>query len=446
IEVVLDVWDLKEGQDKYVFMEKMILDESISNVLVVCDPEYSEKADKRVAGVGTESQIISQEVYERTEQTKFIPIVCDFSEEGTPSLPKFLRNRIWIDFSSSEAVNKNWERLVRVLYGKPDKVKPELGSPPFYVLENSSAPSDPTISKYSVLRNAVLEGKPGLSGYRTEFLGSCLSLAEQFRVQSEPKYKVDGKRILEDCAKFKLVRNHLVNWMLLEGQHLPEEEMIDIYTELLENLLSVAARPIGISSWNETWFEAQQLAVYEIFLYGVACLLKCNALKVLNHVLTTNYVVPETMRTDQGHFRNFGVYNGHSELLQEALAPAGKRLLAPAGELVKIQADRSDIQFSQIMESELLVLMMSFISEDTYWYPNTLHYLSHNRPPMLFLRAAQRRGFAKLQAISGVRSAQELRDKVKAGQRAYSSNTWRDFRMGRSFWESMNMDNLDALN
>jgi len=63
VEVVIDVYDLQEGQDKYVFMERMVTDESVSHVLVFCDNEYQSKADERKAGVGTESQIITQEIY-----------------------------------------------------------------------------------------------------------------------------------------------------------------------------------------------------------------------------------------------------------------------------------------------------------------------------------------------------------------------------------------------
>ena len=61
IEVVLDIYDLKEGHDKYAFMERMVTDETVTHVMIVCDKIYTEKADARKAGVGTESQIISKE-------------------------------------------------------------------------------------------------------------------------------------------------------------------------------------------------------------------------------------------------------------------------------------------------------------------------------------------------------------------------------------------------
>jgi hypothetical protein len=73
VEVMLDRWHLKPGHNKYVFMERSVTDATISKVLVVCDRAYAEKADERKGGVGTETEIISAEVYKKVSQEKFIP-------------------------------------------------------------------------------------------------------------------------------------------------------------------------------------------------------------------------------------------------------------------------------------------------------------------------------------------------------------------------------------
>src|SRR5690348_88423 len=90
IVVVLDKWDLKEGQDKHKFMEQMVHDPAINKVLVVCDRGYQTKADDRKGGVGTETQLISKEVYENTDQEKFIPIILEYDETGKPCIPHFM--------------------------------------------------------------------------------------------------------------------------------------------------------------------------------------------------------------------------------------------------------------------------------------------------------------------------------------------------------------------
>jgi hypothetical protein len=90
VAILLDQWDLSEGQDKYAFMEKMVTDASVSHVIIFSDETYAKKADERKSGVGTESQIISREVYEKVDQRKFIPVVCQRRDDGEPWLPVFL--------------------------------------------------------------------------------------------------------------------------------------------------------------------------------------------------------------------------------------------------------------------------------------------------------------------------------------------------------------------
>jgi TIR domain len=97
IDVVLDRWDLKPGQDKFVFMEQMVTNPEIKKVLVMCDKRYVERADSREGGVGTESTIISQEVYNQVNQEKFIPVVTERGPDGEAYLPAFIKSRIYID-------------------------------------------------------------------------------------------------------------------------------------------------------------------------------------------------------------------------------------------------------------------------------------------------------------------------------------------------------------
>lgn len=68
VDVIVDYKDLKLGNDKYAFMERMVSDESVSKVLIVCNRTYKEKADERNGGVGDESAIITPKVYGNTNQ------------------------------------------------------------------------------------------------------------------------------------------------------------------------------------------------------------------------------------------------------------------------------------------------------------------------------------------------------------------------------------------
>jgi hypothetical protein len=89
INVVLDKWDLREGQDAIKFMEAMVVDTEVTKVIVVSDKHYAEKADNRKGGVGAESQIMSPEIYKQTDQTKFVAVLSELDPNGAPYLPTF---------------------------------------------------------------------------------------------------------------------------------------------------------------------------------------------------------------------------------------------------------------------------------------------------------------------------------------------------------------------
>ena len=82
VDIVIDKWNLKEGQDKFNFMETMVKSKDIQKVLIILDRKYSEKAEQRAGGVGTETQIISPKIYGDVSQEKFIPIVSEKDENG----------------------------------------------------------------------------------------------------------------------------------------------------------------------------------------------------------------------------------------------------------------------------------------------------------------------------------------------------------------------------
>ena len=76
VNVILDKWDLKEEDDANAFMERMVANNSVNKILIVCDRKYAEKANNRSGGVGTETQIISAKVCDSVKQSKFVLVVA----------------------------------------------------------------------------------------------------------------------------------------------------------------------------------------------------------------------------------------------------------------------------------------------------------------------------------------------------------------------------------
>ncbi|WP_204407861.1 SEFIR domain-containing protein [Brevibacillus laterosporus] len=127
VDIKLDKWDLKEGQDIYAFMESMVKAEETDKVLIICDKGYKERAESRKGGVGTETQIISPEVYSDVNQEKFIPIVSERNDDGEDYVPTYMRTRLHIDLSFEDRFEEGFERLLRNVYKRPLYQKPALG-------------------------------------------------------------------------------------------------------------------------------------------------------------------------------------------------------------------------------------------------------------------------------------------------------------------------------
>ena len=447
IDVILDVFDLKEGHDKYSFMERMITDSAVTHVLIISDQKYTEKADSKAAGVGTESQIISSEVYGKVDQSKFIPIVCEFGLDRQPYLPIYMRSRIWLDFSSDESVNQNWERLVRLLHGKPAFRKPQLGKPPAYLDADTTAPISPLTSKLASVKQALVNGSKSSRPARTDFLANCIEFAEAFRLKSDPQMDNEqlAKKIVSDSNELRTLRNAIIDWVLAETTQAEEENFKDDLFEFLEQLLEVKSRPVNMNRWGTAWFDAPALFVYETFLYIVAALLKNRRFLLLHEVLSGSYIRPLSDRSSMRPFENAGAFYAHSEILQIALATGNRRFLSPAAELIKRQADRNDLAFGRIVEAELLVFLFSITTGALRWWPQTLHYASQS-DFTFFVRAAQHRHFLNLATVIGIKDVEELKRKAKEGYEGSGISRSSDFFMsGSTPWAQLNVDAFDSI-
>lgn len=435
----MDKFELREGNDKNAFMERMVTDSSVTHVLVFIDKKYVEKANARKAGVGTESQIISQEVYAKVEQSKFIPVFCEVSDTGEPLLPIFLKSRIGIDFSSDEAVNKNWEQLIRLLYGKPLFEKPVPGKPPEYITAENAAPASPFVGKLSVLRQAMLHGQRNLKPYRRDFLASVVAYADSLRVRTQPDLDKLPENIVETYRKLVPARNAIIDWVLLEAES-KSEGFEESLIGLLEQLLELKGRAKEVNTWNDGWFGAHVTFVYESFLYCVAALLKAENLPALHLVLFGHYLIPEQERSGRDAFTDFSSFYGYLQGINRQLDEK-MQYHSQAVELMKRHADRPDLPFHALTEADAVCLLASII-QNVEWYPQTFYYLGYGGSLPFFTRLAQHRHFIKLTTITGM-SDDELRTKVAEGRDRLKTRQWGRFNASPS--GVLNFDKWDTL-
>ena len=128
VNIILDRWHLRKGQDKTYFMETSVTKSNF--VLIVCTPDYARKANERIGGVGYEAMIITSKLAQNILQVKFIPVLR--AGDWDSALPTWLQSRIGTDLKGEPYSEEQYEELLRELHGAHLK-PPPLGPKPAFL-------------------------------------------------------------------------------------------------------------------------------------------------------------------------------------------------------------------------------------------------------------------------------------------------------------------------
>jgi len=96
------------GSDLNAFMEQLVT--KADRVLLILTPKYKEKADKRENGVGYESVLISSQLYQDQDTSKFVPIIR--KGDVKESYPLFLGNRKGLDMRNDSCYEGQLKMLI----------------------------------------------------------------------------------------------------------------------------------------------------------------------------------------------------------------------------------------------------------------------------------------------------------------------------------------------
>lgn len=301
VDAILDKWRLKPGQDKYAFMESMVTDPSVVKVLVLCDRQYQEKANKRTGGVGTESQIISQELYSKVQQTKFIPVVCERGEKDEDFLPVFMKGRIYVDLSSDERYGEGLDELLRQVFDQPLYPEPLLGeAPAFLKLEGSGLAMAKELA--AALR-AIKEGKANREGLEMLFVRSVVSEVNRQYVRPDGKDGYD-EEIYQAILNTKGLRDQVSEYVdTLVSFSGDEPKTLKSCIYLIEQMGQQFGPPIENGRYMEAWADLYRFFALETVLLVTAALLRHERWQSLRYFLKYPYLV----RTDHSGLRTVDI-------------------------------------------------------------------------------------------------------------------------------------------
>lgn len=371
INTIVDIYDLQLGQDLPYFMEQI---KKVDKVLILMGKVYMEKANDREGGVGTETQIISNDVYKDVEQTKFIPIVVNKDEMGNVYLPYYLEAKLYTDFSDDNSFAKNMEELVRQIHKLPKRVKPTVSEPPqFLVKQNTNL--------------GILSLKDDLSFEDLAF--AVLKEMEKIKCTHDEYENGKDESIIKRIDESKEIRDYFLKKLC---------RMLEDKSVNAEDLVSFLEKAYGITTaFKEgTYYDSQNDSCHfflqEIVIYIVAILYKKRMFKMIYQVMKTTYF-PDSIRPyirDGIRLENF--YH-HLESLEYRNTRLNLRRRSLHADLLMQRASIKDIDinFDDVRLSDNLILMLSewFFKQEgnyIYWYPVTIVYASYGYDECLQLR------------------------------------------------------------
>ena len=288
VHVIIDKWDLKEGQDSYSFMEKMVSDTEIQKVLIISDKKYADKANGRDGGVGTETQIISAEVYKNRQQEKFVAAVVERDETGEAYLPVYYKSRIYIDFCEPENYADSFEKLLRWIYDKPLYKRPPIGKQPAFLNERDDIALGTSFLSKRVLLG-LKEAKPYVNGAIEEYLVTLSTNIEVLKINCKPEEYDD--KLIEKIDAFIPYRNEFIQICISICQY-SDDIKIDKFYHFFEKLIPYFKKH-GTGSFYEHEFDVFKFIAYELFLYYVAIILKYEKFIDLDEFLDKQYMGSE---------------------------------------------------------------------------------------------------------------------------------------------------------
>jgi hypothetical protein len=417
VDVILDKWALGEGADKYAFMERMVTDPSVSKVIAVCDRLYSEKADDRKGGVGTETQIMSREVYEQVAasdgEQKFVAVVTEKDENGEAFVPTFLKNRIYIDMSDEAFYVEKFEQLLRWIYDKPLHTRPELGKPPAYIV-SQDVQGLGTSAPFRRAEGAIRQNKHFALVALQEYFDTVADNMESFRI--EPMGDNFYDEVVGSIESFLPYRDEVVDLFLTIARYRSDSEAYEAVHAFFERILPYGFWPEGRSQWNEMNADNFKFVLNELFLYVTAALLKYRRFERVDELLERGFYFSEgSLDVPGGGLVPFTFFNKYMRSLEFWNQQQETHWLSPRGQLLKERATRADLRFDDLIQAEMVLFIRDAVrpEDEDYryeqWYPSTLLYAwTSNKPFELFARAQSGAFFDQLRVALGIDDKSEL--------------------------------------
>lgn len=379
VDVLLDQFHMKLGNDTNDFMEKCVKDPSVTNVLILLSPDYKEKADARKGGAGIETQIISGEVYANVGNTKFIPVL--FEKRGRNAedcVPVYLKQRRWIDLSEDSNYEERYVELVKTLFGREKYFENPLGAKPSWVDDNKSSATE----KQILVNNFKLTKQE----YGIKKAIACFSNSLLLSIkEAKEKIAINDFYNVEEFEK---------NYSLLDSSKnsflafLEEIKFDDNAGKYIHSFFTDYLRIIGESRYaNNAYSIILRILIHELFIETIAIFISSknfDSIAFLTHTLYIDYC---SYKNELGTFKDvFYSYldsqicnmSQHFGKALHADAARGGYYLSGLVEYWRRHFPINYLSFGEFIDADCLLTNIAIASSKGYWFALSYCYLSNS--------------------------------------------------------------------
>ncbi|MGA9048358.1 MAG: SEFIR domain-containing protein [Dehalococcoidia bacterium] len=412
VDVILDKWDLKEGQDALAFMEKMVSDQDIRKVAIICDRIYVEKANGRTGGVGTETQILTPEIYSKEDQSKFVAILSERDSNGKPFLPTYYKSRIFIDLSNNDLYASNFDQLLRWIYDKPLHIKPELGKEPSFLSEENPISLETTVLFRRAL-DAVRHNKDYADGALGEYFSTFIMNLERFRLTDDKSGEFDDK-VVDSIEKFLPFRNEAIELFSAIAQYRSTDTTIQRIHRFFENILPYTVKPDDFTTDN------YKFIIHELFLYCIACLIKYDGFHSASYLLRHGFYVEGNIGYRRDVVVQFPIFEKHLSSLHYRNKRLHLNRISLQADLLIKRLNASGFTERQLIQSDFILFIRDCFdclktSVSQSWLPVTLVYAQRYYEPFeVFARSQSNEYFENIKILFDIQQKEDFKSLIDA--------------------------------
>ena len=417
IDVILDKWHLRDGHDSIKFMESMVTDKSVEKVLILADETYVERANSRSGGVGTETQILTPELYEGENPDKFVLVVCERNEQGKPYVPVYYRGRIYIDMSSEEVYASGHEQIVRWAFNKPLHVRPAIGARPTYLDEHFNIDLGTGAAGRRCI-DAIVHGKSIALGSFAAYLDLFTENMERFRIE-RTKEKFFDDQVIQSIDDFLPFKNELLGILKAVAQYAQSGDYGGTTHRFFERLFEYTGRPEGVFQYNDDDWDNYKFIIRELFTSAIAIFLRYERFDLVSILTTRQYVLPKNVRVNRNEtVSGFNILNQPVVAFEHRMQRLNiDRISLEAKKLIERTRD-SVVDQREFCQADFVLHVICEI-RGISWYPDTWIYIGeHSGTLEFFARATSSEYFHRvMRPIFNIADKAPLQAVVDKGQR-----------------------------